>query len=391
MNILFFSIVPQSDLYMSLADEFAKNGHFVTFVSPTEKDTYCEDFNGHRILYFHAGKMINVGIIRKGINNLLFPAYCLKAVKKYVNPNDYRLILMSTPPLGYLSSIQYLKKKNHSIKFYLILRDIHPEGSRHLLKKVPGSFSYFKRQAQALYNQADIIGCMSPFNVELVRRNYHHQNLGKVQLLPNWGRNEKYEAPSDEIKKKYGLEGKFVIIYGGNMGKPQNLPLFLKLAKEKQNLIDVLFFFIGSGTEREKLREILKMEKIRNVRIENSIPHDDYKQVLRCANLGIISLSSIMFFANCPSKAISYWQNKIPILASLDKVTDFGSYFIDRSRSGLWSYATDYNKLSSNFDKLYNDAALRRQFGENGFEFFNKNYTVDKTYREMISSLKISE
>lgn len=389
MNVLFLSIVPISDLYISLADEFYNNGHRITFVSPTERETHFEKYKNHQILYFHAGKMLNVGLFRKALNNLRFPSFCLKAVKRLIEPSDYQLILMSTPPLGYLSSIRYLKKRNSKMKFYLILRDIHPEGSTHLLKKVPGSYSYFRKMAASLYQSADVVGCMSPFNVKLIQDSYLPNDKEKVQLLPNWGERIEYKAPTEGVKIKYGIQDKFMVIYGGNMGKPQNLTLFLKLAKDKQRYRDVLFFFIGEGTEREKLREIVKNEDINNVRIENTIPSEDYNELLKCASLGIITLHPLSFFANCPSKTISYWQNKIPILASLDKVTDHGTYFIDRSKSGLWSFATDYEKLSENFDKLYSDDLLRKEMGKNGYQFFIENFTVDKTYHSIISSLKI--
>lgn len=390
MNVLFLTIVPKGDLYSSLADEFYKNGHRVTFVTSTEGDTHYEEYGNHRILFFHAGKMLNVSIPRKGINNMLFPHYCLKTIKKHIKPTDYQLILMSTPPLGYLSSIRWLKKRNPEIKFYEILRDIHPEGTTHILKKVPGSYGYFKKQAQELYDLADVVGCMSPYNVKLIQDNYLPKQRGKVQLLPNWGRRLEYHTPSEVVRDKYGLTGKYVIIYGGNMGKPQNLTLFLRLAKEKLQLCDVLFFFIGSGTEKPLLREIVKNENLTNVRIEDYIPQEDYNEVLRCADVGIITLHPLSFFANCPSKTISYWQNKIPILASLDDKTDHGTYFIDRSGSGLWSLATDFDMLSSNFDKLYYNSDLRTQMGENGYTFFMENFTVDKTYKDIIKQLKMN-
>ena len=387
MNVLFLTIVPKADLYLSLADEFKKNGHAVTFVTPTEQDTHFDSLSGHRILFFHAGKMLNVSIPRKAFSNLLFPNYCLRAVKKHLNPKDYHLILMSTPPLGYLPSIRFLKKNNPDIKFYEILRDIHPEAAKFILDKIPGSFPFFKKKAQEIYDLADVVGCMSPFDVELVKTNYKHQNDKKIQLLPNWGRVSSYQEPAEEIKKKYGLAGKFMIIYGGNMGIGQNLPLYLKLAKEKQHLKDVLFFFIGNGTEREKLREIVRKEHITNVRIENTIPHEDYLHILRCASLGIITLGPPQFFANCPSKAVTYWQNKIPIISTLDRITDFGSYFIDRSECGLWSYYDDIDTLSANFDTLYYNDELRNWMGMNGYNFFMENFTVDKTYKKIMESL----
>lgn len=389
MNILFLSIVPKSELYTSLADEFNSNGHQVTFITPTEGNTHFEEYKKHRIFFFHAGKMLNVCILRKGINNILFPYFCLMAVRRNIAPSDFQLILMSTPPLGYFSSIRWIKKNNPKILFYEILRDIHPEGASNILKLIPGLYSFFRKQAAELYEIADIVGCMSPYNVKLIQDNYLSCQKDKVKLLPNWGKKIEYKEQSESVREKYGLKDKYVVIYGGNMGKPQNLTLFLKLAKDKQCHPDVLFLFIGSGTEREKLRKIVSNEQISNVRIENSIPKEDYDEVLRCASVGIITLHPLSFFANCPSKTISYWQNKIPILASLDKLTDHGTYFIDRSKSGLWSFATDYEELSANFDILYNDALLRKEMGENGYNFFINNYTVDKTYNEIISSLKM--
>ena len=93
MEVLFLSIVPKGELYTTLADEFNNNGHRVTFVSPTEGETRFEKYKNHSILYFHAGRMLNVSIPRKCINNLLFPFYCIKAIKKHIRPQDYQLIL----------------------------------------------------------------------------------------------------------------------------------------------------------------------------------------------------------------------------------------------------------------------------------------------------------
>ena len=199
MEILFFCLVPNVDLYSSLADEFAINGHRVTFVTPTEDKTCFDVLGKHRVLYFHAGKMLNVSTPRKGINNLLFSTYCSRIVKKHIKPQDYNLLLMSTPPLGFLSSIKWIKKANPGIKFYLLLRDIHPEGATHILKKVPGLYGYFKKQAQSLYNLSDVVGCMSPYNVKLIQDKYLYENRDKVKLLPNWGRKVEYKAPSEDI------------------------------------------------------------------------------------------------------------------------------------------------------------------------------------------------
>ena len=59
------------------------------------------------------------------------------------------------------------------------------------------------------------------------------------------------------MREKYNLEQKFVVIYGGNMGIPQGLEAVIKLAETKQKYSDVVFLFVGKGTEKKKLEDLV--------------------------------------------------------------------------------------------------------------------------------------
>lgn len=390
MNVVFFSIVPRTELYSCLAEEFVSNGHTVSFISPCENEDHIENVNGVEYVYFHAGKMLNVGLVKKGFANLLFPYRALSATKLYLKKKSVDLILMSTPPLGYYKSVEYIKKRTNA-KFYLILRDIHPEATQFfdLHKRLPIAYRYLLRQAKKLYALSDKIGCMSPHSVNLIRDRYMSDRVDDVKLLPNWGKKIEFKTPDYSVRTKYNLEGKFLLIYGGNMGISQNLDIFIRLAKEKQHFTDVLFLFVGNGTERERLRNLAKSEQINNLQIWNQIPYEDYNDLLRTMDVGIITLHPKASFANIPSKTNSYLQYKIPILASIDRVGDYPKYIIERGQCGLWSYADDYQKLSDNFDKLYFDKELRQKLGNNGYQFFMDYFTVDKAYTNILNDIKI--
>lgn len=390
MNVVFLSIVPRSELYSCLAEEFVKNGHTVSFISPCENEDHIDIINGVEYVYFHAGKMLNVGLVKKGFSNLLFPYRALSATKLYLRKKTVDLILMSTPPLGYYKSVEYIKKHTKA-KFYLILRDIHPEATQFfdLHKRLPMAYKYLLRQAKKLYALSDKIGCMSPHSVNLIRNRYMCDRSDDVELLPNWGKIIEYKNPDYSIRTKYKLDDKFLLIYGGNMGIGQNLDIFIRLAKDKQHLNDVLFLFVGNGTERERLRDLVKRENLSNLQIWNQIPYDDYNDLLKTMDVGIITLHPKASFANIPSKTISYLQYKIPILASIDRIGDYPQYIIERGQCGLWSYADDYQKLSDNFDKLYFDKELRLKLGNNGYQFFMDNFTVEEAYTNIINSLNI--
>jgi hypothetical protein len=221
MNVLFFTLNYKSGMYLQLADEFILNGHKVTFVSPTNiGKNRIEKYKQHNVLLFRSNKLINVSLIRKGIANLLMPYQCKRAVSKFISHYDIDLILMSTPTLGFYESIKYLKKRNRDIRFYLILRDIHPEGAKFVgLDKYKILYNYFRSMEKSLYNCADRIGCMSPHSVKFISNMNPEISKSKVELLPNWGTiNNQNALIETNILEKYGLIDKFLVIYGANMG-----------------------------------------------------------------------------------------------------------------------------------------------------------------------------
>ena len=391
MKIAFFTISHKGPMYGGLIEEFARNGHDVTVIVPkyNGKSEIIRE-NKIDVLYFWSFPLINVNIILKGIANYFLPYLSMYAVKKQLKNYSFDLIISPTPPLAYYKAIGFLKKKNTRAKFYLILRDILPESARFIgLDKIKPIFDYFRNIEKKNYELADIIGCLSPKNIEFVKEKNPQININKLELLPNW-RTPKSDIiiNQKEIREKYNLEQKFVVIYGGNMGIPQGLEAVIKLAEIKQKYSEVVFLLVGQGTEKKKLENLVNVKKIKNVRFYDTIPQSDYLQLMSICDIGIISLHPNLFIPCIPSKTIGYWAVKLPILALVDSLTDYGSYVIERSNSGLWSLTSNIQKTSKNFDILYKDKSLRKRMGNNGFNYFIENCTTKITYNKIIESIK---
>lgn len=380
-------------MYQELANEFARNGHEVLFYSPADKTCKKDGtIAGVKIIYFKAGPLTKVGLLKKAVSTARFPENALNSFKKQIDPKQFDVILLSTPTIAYFKTIRYAQKINPNIKFYLILRDVYPEAIKaSKLAKIPFVYSYFENQARNIYNIADKIGCMSPHSVTLIQENYCQNEKSKVCLLENWGEYGTYKRPDSSIRVKYGLDGKFIVMYGGNLGAPQNLGHILNLAKLQKDKKDLLFLFIGNGTQSAMLKKRVEDENITNVSIWDSMPREEYEELLKTADLGLISLRTRAQFANIPSKTVSYMMNKIPILASIDKVGDYRSFIIDRIGCGLWSFDDDLQGLSDNLEKMYGNAELRKKMGEKGRVYFEQNLTVNKTYKQILEDLNINK
>ncbi len=377
-----------TNIYTDLISEFHKKGHNVLVLAPgvNKEDIGFRNEAGVKVLRVKTLPLFNVGAIKKGIANLLLAKQYKKALLTNNIKLDFDLILMPTPPITLTPVASWLKKKTGG-KLYLILRDIFPQNAVDLnMMKEKGLFhTYFRKKEEALYAVSDTIGCMSPANINYVKNHNPNMDFSKLHLLPNWENLPVYkeEIQLDPLVNKYGLKDKFILIFGGNIGKPQKLENIINLAKNCLDFPDIVFFIIGTGTEKEKIFKMAKDLKLPNVILENKLPKADYNNLLRIADVGLISLSEDFTIPNFPSKVLSYYGNKIPVLASVDLQTDFGT-ILEEINSGFWAEAGKTDDLKDKLLLLYRNSDLRKEMGQNGYDYMKQNLLPDNAYKTII-------
>jgi glycosyltransferase involved in cell wall biosynthesis len=189
----------------------------------------------------------------------------------------------------------------------------------------------------------------------------------------------KYTHPDTPLRREMGLENKFIAIYGGNFGLPQKAEFILDLAEHMMIHEDVIFLLIGDGSEKKRLTELATEKNLTNVIFRDPLPQVQYNELVKICNIGLVNLSEKFTIPNIPSRTLSYWEAKIPVLAAIDTNTDFGD-ILALSESGLSSFTGDIDSYIKNFEKLYADKELRSKMGENGYRYLKDNCTVDMAY-----------
>jgi len=344
--------------------------------------TYLEKVKELNILRVRAGNWFNTNsVIKKGLTTITIANYFKRAVQKYFGNIKFDLVIYLTPPITFAPVVKYIKKRDNS-KSYLILRDIFPQNVRDLeLLNNRLLFNYFRKKEKELYDISDYIGCMSEGNIKYV---LEHNNLdeNKLEILYNWGKvNHNNKIAGINYKGKYGLEDKFIAVFGGNIGLPQELEFLLKLAKEYKGRDDIVFLIIGRGAQKQKIVDLVKNENTSNIIIRDYLPRDEYESLISQCDIGLINLSRKFTIPNIPSKTIAYFKVGIPILASTDKNTDYKDLLVKKAKAGLWSETGDLKTYKSNFEKLLNNRKLREGLGENGRRFLEENLSVEKAYQ----------
>lgn len=377
------------NMYTAMVDMFHKNGHSVTVVAPGTnlKNTVIQNEKGIDILRVKTLPIKNVSNIRKGVANLLLPYQYKQALNKFYKNEDFDLIILSTPPITLGKLAEQLKKK-HKAQVYLILRDIFPQNAVDLgfMKKGSQIHKLFKKKEDKLYATADKIGCMSQANIDFIKKNNNIPSE-KLHVLRNWQyMNGNQQMDKSLIRKKYNLENKFIVIFGGNMGKPQQLENVLELAKRSKKITDIAFLLLGEGVMMEKIKNEIRTNSLENIHIHCSIPKLEYQSLIAASDVGLISLHKDFTIPNIPSKALDYWNIGIPILGSLDSATDFGQ-ILDETQTGLWTIAGEHEELYGKLMQLYNNKELRESMSTNGREYFQNNLTPEKAYKTVIDNI----
>jgi glycosyltransferase involved in cell wall biosynthesis len=396
MNVLFLMFAfpdmnVSFNMYTSLVEQFQQNGHQVHVVAPAGygMDSGLKKEKQIEVLRVKTLPVKNVPNYLKGISNIILPWRYRRAINKYLPESKYDLIILPTPPITLVNLAATLKKK-HQARVYLILRDIFPQNAVDLdfMKKGGLLYSYFRAKEIKLYLVADHIGCMSPGNINYIQDHNPDVLPGKLHELKNYQILYNGDHIFDQvIKKKFNITGKFVVVFGGNMGKAQQLENVLELAKRCADYPDVMFLLLGEGVAIKKLALEIKEQKITNIRILGTIIKHEYQQLISVCDIGLISLHEAFTIPNIPSKTLDYFNVGLPVLASIDRATDYGS-ILEEADAGLWSYAGDHTTLKKNFDILYHNGAKRKKLGENGRKHFEKYLTPDIAYSTIISKLK---
>lgn len=386
MKILFLMLhMPNENgsggMYVDLAVEMQRQGYDVTVIAPDNDyaKSYMTNERGMRVVRVRSRKTLGESnMIKKGIGLALLPRYFKRAFNQFLKGEQFDWIFMPTPPITLADFVEYAKKETGA-KFYLILRDIHPQSVHSIgLIKYKFMYDYLAKRALKGYELADKIGCMSQGNIDFIHDNYPQIDRNKLVLLYNWLKKDIVpNLDVEKIKEAKGLKDKFIVLFGGNIGLGQRIENILILARHYRDNDKIRFVIIGKGVEKIRLERIAEEEGLTNIVFMNFMPQDEYLTFMKNADVGLISINENYKVPTCPSKAVAYMSLGVPIFAIINPDNDYKDFIVN-SGAGYAVKGGDLQSIFSQFDKIISDSELRENMKEAGMRFYSENLTVDK-------------
>lgn len=388
MNILLVTdayppeIRSSSHMMRELAQELLSRGHRITVltswprynvnaaqpVAQTEPKTFEE---GATIIRVKTLPHHKVNFLVRGIAQLLMPQQFLRALRRF-GTQDYQAVIVYSPPLPLAQVGSALRRKG--AYFALNVQDVFPQNAIDLgVLRNPMLIAMFRAMERAAYRNANRIFVHSESNLEFIKR-ARPQTGGKLAVLHNWVDAKSYRLPpSRRYRDAYGLEGKFVIGFAGVMGPSQQLDLILDAASRLRSFEDIAFLFVGDGSELGRLKDLAHEQKLSNVLFRPFVPREDYPELLKNFDVGMVCLSPKNHTPVVPAKLLTYMAAGLPVLAVLNRESD-GNAIVRTAECGLAVPSDEPDAILDAIKTMFDSRLDLLEWGKHGQVYVNQHF-----------------
>jgi colanic acid biosynthesis glycosyl transferase WcaI len=194
----------------------------------------------------------------------------------------------------------------------------------------------------------------------------------KVRVIPNFVDTNAIRpaARENSYREDYGLIGKTVVMYAGNVGFSQSLDLVLDAARYfETSRPDVVFVINGGGSARLDLER--EAANLSNLRFIDMQPIERLPEVLAAGDLHVVPLRAGLAWSSVPSKLYSILAAGRPIVASVDAGTEV-ERTIERAGAGIAVPPDSPAEFRAALAELLDDRERSERMGASGRLFVER-------------------
>jgi colanic acid biosynthesis glycosyl transferase WcaI len=298
------------------------------------------------------------------------------------------LLFVESPPLG-LALTAGLLKRLWGIPFVYDVMDLQPDAAADLGMLRDGMLMRFLyRLERFAYNQAALVSTLT----EGMLRKIVEKSIAPDKITLFAARADtallqlERGTGGESFRRANGLEGKFVVLYTGNMGVKQGLDVILSAAQLSQDRPEIIYLFAGDGAVRKNTELRAAALRLANVKFLPVQPREQLVQMLMAADLCLItqqrSVADIVF----PSKTATFMAAGCPVVASLNPGSAVAS-ILERSGAGMVVAPEDPVPLLRAITSLQSDSHRRDEMCEAGRRFVREHWNEEVILAKMESEL----
>lgn len=401
-------IAAAGQLLLDLCEDLVTAGYTVKVITgnpteiPKEKQKRNvlrkENYKGIEIIRLRNTTFSKYRMIGRVLNYLTFHFLVYLNVLFCERPD--LIFVSSTPP--FISFSGLVLKIFKGSKVIYNVQDLFPDLAVELGKLKNRQFiGFLKKLSELIVRKVDKVIVVGEYmerkiRAELLRETSESASANDhIITIQNWADGNKLkvledkEAENNYLKKKWGLEGKFVVLYSGNIGYLHEFDTIIAAAESlaKEGTREIVFVFIGEGIKKSYIKEKVRRKELNNVLFFPYQPREMLTYSLGLANVSLVTLEKGFEGMVVPSKIYGILASGRPVIAVVGGESEIVE-IIREGKCGRVIKIGDYQALTDGIMGYYKDRKKCRADGLNGRRYFEEKFDRKIATRKYIEATK---
>jgi colanic acid biosynthesis glycosyl transferase WcaI len=290
-------------------------------------------------------------------------------------------VLMSASPPLPLGVSAWLLSRIWRVPWVLRVEDLYPDAAVAAgVLKNRSVIAFFSAMERFLYSKAS--------HLSLISDGFLQNLLGKgvsptkMSVIPVWADPDLIQPlPKDnDFRHTHDLQGKFVVMYAGNLGYNSDLDDVILAANLLQEVKDLTFLIIGEGVKKDALIELVNQKSIKNVQFLPYQPREKFAEMMAAADVNLVTLAPETSATSFPSKTLNIMASERPILMIAPLGCEIAQ-IVQSLKCGVVIPPGDFEELSKVILAMKSNPESLAEMGRNGRvqlqEKYSRNHCVD--------------
>ncbi|HUO15340.1 MAG TPA: glycosyltransferase family 4 protein [Verrucomicrobiae bacterium] len=279
-----------------------------------------------------------------------------------------------------------------SIPFVFEVRDLWPESLTAVGVGHEDSLLHHALAAIAgfLYERSDrIVVVTSAFRDYLIE--HWRVPAEKIAIVENGVETDLFapqsEASNQFLRRKFGLEGKFLVCYIGTMGMAHGLDTLLESAAQLRNESpNTVFLLIGEGAEKARIQSLAKERDLSNVLFLDQQPRDAIPAFISASDACVVLLKKTEIFKTViPTKMLEFMSCARPVILAVEGQAQ---EIIEQANGGIVIEPENASALSQVIHQLAGNKEFAAALGQKGREYVVEHFSRARTAEKYIDILQ---
>jgi glycosyltransferase involved in cell wall biosynthesis len=379
-----------------LADELQASGHKVTVIcldwdarQPHERDEYKTSSGVAVSLFAPVAYFTRIPLLSKLFKWTLSSLAVRALVSKKLKEHTVDLVIGFSPAVTMALPIMKTVKRSGVVSC-LFQWDFFPYHHHQIgLIRSKLVLAISALIEGYLIRRFDIVACMSRANEKYLAQHYRTEKRQQICTVPVWGKGTPLaQVDRSAVREKYGLPArKKLVVFGGQLVSGRGVEDILAAAALAEHNASITFVIIGGGVLDCLVSEYCKHHD--NVVWISKIPRSEYLEVIQSCDLALVCTVRDVDVPSYPSKTIDYLRAGLPIVASVERTTDYGQHILSLG-VGVSVEAGQPAELLRAIESLVSDAEAMQAMSRRGPVCFDEVFEVRHTVAALLKQVELA-